>query len=307
MVLLLRYRPQKTLSDVKIMGATELNVFYKQTGGETWNTDWNSVIVASSSSVTIDSSDSDNPKLEQVLVLPDYNTAVTVTYELVQLDKGADTGTVGAIVEEDASDNGRTWGVLASATASGSGFGQGTRLLWETRHINFGSIGHNLSGAVRLDRYSSSGEGTSFYSAKISPALGYTDAEGVSEAYTDSFSYANQFVAMNGYMNAMAGASDGHGGWIWSLISGIRGHWDNYASGFSYPWSGLNVEHEFSGDGTAHALWGFRDLYSAGESGNIPADPVSIAKDATCVGIINNNGVLSARAAKRNGAEVILW
>lgn len=290
---------QKTLNDVKLLGATELSVFYKQTSlVDTWKTDRNTVIVASSSSVEIDSSDPDNPKLKQILALPDYNTTVTVTYKLVQLDKGADTGTVGIIVEEDGSDSGRTWGVLASATASGSGFGQGTRLLWETRHINFGSIGHNLSGAVRLDRYSSSGGEKSFYSAKISPELSYTDAEGISEAYTDSFSYANQFVAMNGYMNAKGAASDGHGGWIWSLISGIRGHWDNYASGFSYPWSGLNVEHAFSGDGTTHALWGFRDLYSTAESGNIPADPVSIAKDATCVGIVKNNGVLSACAAK---------
>ena len=294
---------QKTLSDVKKMGRTEVNVFYKQTRVDPeagWETDFNTAMVASSSSVTIDSSDPDNPKLKQILVLPDYNTTVTLTYELVRLDKGADTGTVGAIVEKDGSDNGRTWGVLASATASGSGLGEGTRLLWETGHINFGSIGHNHQATIRLDRYNSSGGETSFYSAKISPQPSYTSAEGVSEVYTDSFSYANQFVAMQGYVHSMGWASDGHGGWIGELYSGIRGHyWGDYASGFSYPSSDLRVEHEFSGiNGEANALWGFRDLYPTGESGNIPADPVSIATDATCVGIINNNGALSACAAK---------
>lgn len=58
----------------------------------------------------------------------------------------------------------------------------------------------------------------------------------------------------------------------------------------------LTVEHEFSGDDDASALWGFRDLYPSSESGNIPADPVSIPPEATCVGIINNGGTISAVA-----------
>lgn len=232
-----------------------------------------------------------------------------ITYELVQLDAGKATDTTGMIVGEDANDSGRTWGVLASA--SGSFPDEYTRILWTTRHNNFGGVGHNLLGTVRLDRYTTTyatdypyDPTTTYYSALISSGLNRSNAEGISEAYTDSFSYANQFVALQGYVGGVAWAWNGTE-WVPELLSGIRGHWHNYASAVSYAPgnnSQLSVEHEFLGDNDAYALWGFRDLYATGESGNIPADPVSIPTGATCVGIVNNNGTLSAYAAANEAA-----
>jgi len=298
---------QKTLNDVKNIGATESHIFYKQTGIEIWNTDYNSAVGAGSSSVTIDLSNAANPKLRQILTVPAYNSSVTVTYELVQLDAGKATDTTGEIVGKDASDSGRTWGVLASASASFAD--ADTRLLWTTRHNNFGGVGHSLLGTVRLDRFTTTyateypyNSTTTYYSAPISSGLNRSDAEGISEAYTDSFSYANQFVALQGYMRSKSWASDGG---VPTLLSGIRGHWNNYASAVSYaPASNslFSIEHEFSGDREAYALWGFRDLYATGESGNIPADPVNIPTGATCIGIVNNNGTLSAYAAANEAA-----
>jgi hypothetical protein len=89
-----------------------------------------------------------------------------------------------------------------------------------------------------------------YYSASISGGLGRTDDHGITEFYTDSFSYANQFVAMRGYADSVGYSYDGMGGWIPNLHAGIRGHWDNYASAAAYVAAGsvLTVEHEFSGD-----------------------------------------------------------
>lgn len=301
---------QKTLNDVRNMGPTEQHIFYRQTGGaDNWRTDTSTIVYPNSFSLKIDRTDPGNPKLKQTFTFSHYNTTITVTYELVQLDEGETTGTTGAIIGEDGSDSGRTWGVLASASITHP---PDTRILWTTRHRNFGGVGHNLRGTVKLSRYTSAYDSDlnvtrTYFSGPISSGLNRVEAENISEAFTDSFSYANQFVAMDGYMNVMGEAWDADlGKWIWTLISGIRGHWDNYASAVSYaPGSNslLIVEHEFSGSDDAYALWGFRDLYRTEESGNIPPDPVSIDTNATCVGIINNSGTLSACAAM-NEAEL---
>lgn len=300
---------QKTLTDVKSIDATEAHAFLKQTkSADNWRTNMGMVVWPNGSTTEVIEANSENPKLRQTFTFSD-NIRITITYELVQLDKGETTGTTGGIIEEDDSDDGRTWGVLASASITHP---PDTRILWVTGHSNFGGVGHSLRGIVKLSRYTSTYDSDlnvtrTYFSNSISSGLSRMETEGISEAFTDSFSYANQFVAMDSYMNAMGAAWDAVlGDWIWTLISGIRGHWDNYASAVSYsPQSNslLIVEHEFSGDGEAHALWGFRDLYPTEESGNIPPDPVSIDTDATCVGIINNNGTLSACAAK-NEAEL---
>ena len=303
---------QKTLSDVKNMGATETHVFYKQTGVEIWHTDSSTAISPSSRSVTTDSTDPANPKLKQTLAFSfsGYQMSMTITYQLVQLHQGASTGTTGRIVEKDSADNGRTWGVMATASLDNS-TNPDTRLLWMSRHNSFGHVGHSLQGNIRLDRYTTTYDNnheptTTHYSGPISSGLAREEAENISEAFTDSFTYANQFVAINGYMRAMGYSWDEtESTWVGTLISGIRGHEDNYGSAVSYlpSTSQLNMEHQFSGDNIAQALWGFRDLYASGESENIPADPVSIARDANCIGIINNNGTMLAQAAK-NEAEL---
>lgn len=293
---------QKTLADVKSIGATETHVFYKQTkGNDSWSTDFNTAVGASSSSVTIDTAYPTNPKLKQILTVPSFGATVTIIYELVRLDAGAATGTVGTIVGHDASDDGTTWGVLASA--SGSFTSSNIQALWTTTHNNFGSVAHSLQGTVRLDRFTT-GSPTTYYSAPISSGLSRSDASSISEVYTDSFSYANQFVAMHGYANAIGYSWDGTG-WVPSLISGISGHLHNYASTVTYSTasgSQLSIEHKFSGDKEAYALWGFRNLYATADSGNIPADPVSISTDATCVGIIKNNATVSAVAGANEAA-----
>lgn len=141
---------QKTLSDVKTMGATERHIFYKMYTGEIREADYSNPVSHSGSTVTIIDAGTSNPKLKQVLTIPSFGATITIIYELVQLDAGAEERTFGgAIIERDGSDNGRTWGVLSSVTASYTMY---NLVLWATQHYNFGGVGHKLTGAVRLNR-----------------------------------------------------------------------------------------------------------------------------------------------------------
>jgi len=302
---------QKTLNDVKWMGATETHFFYKDSLGETITTDRSKELFPYYGPVTIDSSDPANPKLVQTFMVQEFSRPVRITYQLVQLDKGASAGTTkGLIVEKVDPDNGRTWGVLAEATIVGYQSPE-AKVRWGTKHLNFAGVGHTLLGTVRLARSTARAEYQNpeawwdkywrwdHYAASISSGLARVSSNNITEAFTDSFSYANQFVAMNGYCDATFGSLNPE------LITGIRGHWGNYADQVSYEsgnGSKLTVEHKFSGDAKTSALWGFRDLYATADSSNIPADPVSISRDATCVGIISQNGTLSAKAAANEAA-----
>jgi hypothetical protein len=167
--------------------------------------------------------------------------------------------------------------------------------------LNFGGVAHSTPGNVRLCRYTTTHFYDhvdeiyklidNFYTASISAGLGRTDTYGINEAYTDSFTYANQFVAMDGYARVMAGDQ---------MISGIAGHRSEYGDMVTYSAGSrtLQVEHAMARSDSASALWGFRDLFAIADSDNIPPDPASIPQDASCVGIISNNGVLSAQAGK---------
>ncbi|NLO48997.1 MAG: hypothetical protein GX111_11880 [Clostridiales bacterium] len=285
-----RVPSQKTLDDVKNTGATEAHAFYRQTFGiDVWHTDLNSPVGVTGRSQKIVNTDPDNPKLRQVFALSGGST-ITIVYSLVRLDKGeTDTTTSWNIIEKetDTPASYKTWGVLASATLTNRN--QDLSVLRMTRHLNFGAAGHNLKGNVRLNRYLDIYASTypytrttEYFTTSISTGLSRTDTNEISEAYTDSFSYANPFVAMNGYWHASIGDE---------MIAGIHGHSHNYSDKVAYyPESGsrLDVEHEISGKGEAFALWGFRDLFAVADSDNIPLDPISIPQNASCVGIVSN-------------------
>jgi hypothetical protein len=306
---------QKTLNDVKSIGATETHSFYKQTRGEVRRTDTAINPVSKSASV-ISAAGGENPKLKQTMrfSLSGYETTLTITYELVQLDEGAASGTKrGSIIEKDASDSGRTWGVLASATLNTQNPSE--LLLWVTRHNSFGRVAHSSQGSVRLCRYTVHPGGhddetrVTFYSGSISSGLSREEAEDISEAFTDSFAYANQFVALDGYMRAKGWASDGAGGWVPSLIAGIRGHWENYGSAVTYhqyPYSQLVVEHQLQQyddfQSQAQALWGFRNLFGIEESDNIPPDPATIPTNANCIGFVNDSGTIKVVAGENENS-----
>lgn len=296
---------QMTLDEVMTLGATQSHVFYRQIldwSTDSFITERTTPLHKGTPAVTIDDSDPSNPKLVQTFQVTGYKP-VTVTYELVQLDEGAVTGsTTGLIIEKDDSDKGRTWGILAKATTESTVYPEYLeRVLWVVEHSGFGKVAHDLTGPARLGRYSLSrdtGDVTTRtnYSAAISSGMPRMETEEmISEVFTDSFAYANPFVAGSGYLGAYSSGAGGK-----TLISGIRGHWSNYASALSYEpenKSLLTAEHHFSGDDMASGLWGFRDLYAASESVNIPPDPVSLTEDAGCIGIIEENGGLSVKEA----------
>ena len=307
---------QKSLNDVKGMGATETHAFYSQklTMGENnpVKTDMSRELSPYSRSVRVES-DTGNPKLVQTFGFSD-GTRIDVTYELVQLDNGASAGTTGEITEHDDSDSGKTWGVLSEAKISNSP--KDTSILWMTRHVRFGGAGHSVAGNIRLSRStytyddgSKTGNNT-HYSAPLYSTTGSMDTlyenYKITEVFTDSFSYANQFIALAGYVSSIGWASDGQGGWIPTIFSGVRGHLNNYGNAVSYSPqnnSTVSIEHDFARDfgvsdeHSTWALWGFRDLYEHGAT-NIPADPASIPADAGCLGIVKSGSNFSAQPAQ---------
>ncbi|NYB73201.1 S-layer homology domain-containing protein [Sedimentibacter hydroxybenzoicus DSM 7310] len=301
---------QKTLEDVKKMGATETYSFYAQTftGGEIdpIKTDVSQPIYPRSKGATI-IQDAENPKLSQNFLF-DNGTRIDITYELVRLDKGAQTGNNGKIIEYDDSDSGRTWGVLAQVKISNAPKNTSIRVI--TRHNGFGSVGHNIAGSPRMGFYTHTYDYPSdkttrtHYSSLLYPtsdAIKPVQGERyISEVYTDSFSYANQFVALGGYVNIMGEAWDGHGNWIPTLHSGIRGHLHSGIRGYAHSFhyspvnSTVSVNHDFGFDESSWALWGFRDLYEFGAT-NIPPDPATIPTNAACLGIVKNANAFSAQ------------
>lgn len=300
---------QKTLNDVKGMGATESYAFYAQTIREVEidpiSTDMSREIFPLSRSMTI-KSDTENPKLVQNLYF-ENGTIIKITYELVQIDKGAPNGTSGNITGHDDYDSGKTWGVLSEAKIINAPEGSSIRVM--TRHNSFGSAGHSVAGNIRLGRstyaydYIDRTGGYTHYSAPLYSTTDNMDPsyDGyyITEVFTDSFSYANQFIAIDGYATAVAWASDGQGGWIPTLLSGVSGHLNRYADSLSYSQnnSSVSVNHDFYFNESTWALWGFRDLYELGAS-NIPADPVSIPADAACLGIVSSGSTFSAQPGK---------
>ncbi len=305
---------QKSLNDVKGMGATEAHAFYRQTITtdeiNPVKTETDRQLYPSSRSTRI-VPDAENPKLMQTFGFPD-GTRIDITYELVRLDKGASTGTTGQITEPDDSDSGKTWGVLAEAKISNAPVGSSIR--WRTWHSRFGSVGHSIGGNLRIGRntysYKDGNSSYTHYSAPLYSTTDYMqtsyDGYSITEVFTDSFSYANQFIALSGYASAMGWSSDGHGGWIPSLISGVRGHLDNYGKEVHYSaWnnSTVSIGHDFPrgidfyGERSTFALWGFRDLYEYGAT-NIPADPVHIPADAACLGIVKSGSIISAQPSQ---------
>lgn len=304
---------QKSLNDVKEIGATETHAFYSQLlTMEEINpvkTNMSAELLPNSHSVRMESN-TENPKLVQTFGFSN-GARIEVTYELVRLDKGAPTGTTAQITEHDGSDLGKTWGVFAEAKISNAP--ERTSIRWLTRHVRFGGVGHSIAGNLRLsrstfnyyfDKWDWVGSYT-HYSAPMYSATGsmrtVSGGYNITEVFTDSFSYANQFIALDGYASALGYTSDGQGGWKPYLIAGVSGHLNNYSEAISYSTnnnSTVNVDHDFTnGRYSTFALWGFRDLYEYGAT-NIPADPVSILEDATCLGIVKNGSTFSAQAGK---------
>lgn len=302
---------QKNLNDVKGMRATETHAFYSQIlTMEEINpvkTDTSRELSPYSHSVRFESN-TGSPKLVQTFEFLN-GARIDVTYELVQLDKGGPTGTTEQITEHDPSDSGKTWGVFAEAKISNAPIN--TNIRWTTQHIRFGGVSHSIPGNLRLGRntftYDHSSQTGSYahYSAPLSSTTGSMETiysgYNITEVFTDSFSYANQFIALAGYASAIGWSGDGQGGWTPELISGVRGHLNNYGESMSYSSqnnSMVSVDHDFlHGEDLTWALWGFRDLYEFGAT-NIPADPVSIPADASCLGIIKSGSIFSAQPAQ---------
>lgn len=304
---------QKSLEDVKRMGATEYYSFYAQTfTSDEINpikTEVSQPIYPRSKGATI-IQDAENPKLSQNFIF-DNGTRIDITYELVRLDKGGQTGTNGKIIDYDVNDSGKTWGVLADIKMSNAPENTSIRVI--TRHSGFGGVGHNINGNLRMGFYTDTYDRPSDKTTKTnySTPLYYTnetlnpiqDGSYITEVYTDSFSYANQFVALGGYVNAMGYASDGEGGWIPTLYSGIRGHLHSDVRGYAHSFhyspvnSTVSVNQDFYKNDFSWALWGFRDLFEFGAT-NIPPDPANIPTDAACLGIIKEGNVFSAQPGK---------
>lgn len=302
---------QKGLSDVKAMGATEIHAFYGQVHTmEEINpvkTDMSRELLPNSRSAKV-VSNGENPKLLQTFTFSN-GAKIDITYELVRLDNGAATNITPQIIEHDGSDGGKTWGVYAEAKISNAP--ADTSIRWTTRHVRFGGVGHNITGNVRQSRsnyiYDNRDMTTSqnHYSAPLYSTSGLMDTVSyrynITEVFTDSFSYANQFIALEGYASALGYSSDGLGGWVPELITGVRGHLNGYGVSFSYSSqnnSTFSVNHDFlHGEDLTWSLWGFRNLYETGAT-NIPSDPVSIPADAACLGIVKNGSFYSAQPAQ---------
>lgn len=302
---------QKGLNDVKAMGFTENHAFYSQTINiydelNPVKTDMSRELVPYSRSARIDSS-AGKQRLVQTFMFSG-GARIDITYELVRLDKGAPSGTTAQITEHDGSDSGKTWGVFAEAKISNAP--ENTNIRWTTRHVRFGGVAHNAVGNIRQSRSSFKYDYNNYtgsYTHFTSPLYSTTGSVEtissyyITEVFTDSFSYANQFIALEGYASAIGWSGDGHGGWIPTLIAGVRGHLNGYGSYIRYSSqnnSTVDVDHDFlHGEDFTWALWGFRDLFET-DATNIPADPVSIPPDAGCLGIVKNNNSYSAVPAQ---------
>jgi hypothetical protein len=297
---------QMSAFDASKINFTEKNVFYKQypvdVYKEIWETDYSKAFEAQVISVKIDNTDSNNPKLIQTLQLPFNNLKVEVVYEIVKLDNGAhDTLIFAAIIGKDIGDNGKTWGIEARAKLLEWENASNYRVSWVTAHDKFGSVAHNIEPNIRINRHHIVGDNSLFYSARLNPGGGYMSAENVNEVYTDSFAYANQFVAFQDYIR---GAS-----WLdnsFRLDRGIEGHLKDdlahYGNEMKYDGNLYVVHDKLSSDGVSRALWGFRDLHSSTQGWNPPPDPVFIPATPRCVGIIKTDSGLIAKSGADQAA-----
>ncbi len=231
---------------------------------------------------------------------------VTVTYEIVRLDRGITEGeSWDDIVGFNPDDDGRTWGIRASARANynGNNIGNFTMV---TDHIGFAkSRADNSQGAIqyskkdyfyyeRLDAMLR--QHTSyFWNSNTELPIRSFDA---SEFFTSSFSTANQFVATENYGATISGSEEGividewiegHGeyledfGWIGAnygtqvSYSPNESFLDFNGTPVSYNnelrvYSNIQYTAEEKGKDsqwTMDGLWGYRDLYAA-EDENAP-------------------------------------
>ena len=307
---------QMGANDAAKMGYTEKNLFYKKyltdPKNESWQTDYSTEYKAAVIGMKIDQSDPKNPKILLELKLPFENFKVEITYEIVKLDRGAhDINYNGNIIGRDSNDDGKTWGIEARAKIPGwneywnEKYKEGHEgnwcdyyVTWVTEHKNFGSVAHSIKPNIRINRHSRNDNGSTwFYSAALDINKKFMDAKDVNEVYTDSFTYANQFVAFDGYIReASWGAEKG-----WQMWTGIEGHLKgeetgNYGEELKYDGNLYSASEELDSRWNARALWGFRDLYSNTTGSNPPPDPVSITSTPRCVGIVKSGDGLIAES-----------
>ncbi len=231
---------------------------------------------------------------------------VTVTYEIVRLDRGITEGERwDDIVGFNPYDDGRTWGIRASARANynGNNIGNFTMV---TDHIGFAtSRTDNSQGAIQYSK-----KGYSYYESLDAMLRQYTShfwnsntelpirSFNAGEFFTSSFSTANQFVATEKFGATISGSeegieieewTEGHGeylegyGWIGAnygtqvSYSPNESFLDFNGTPVSYNnelrvYSNIQYTAEEKGKDshwTMDGLWGYRDLYAA-EDENAP-------------------------------------
>ncbi|SHI66985.1 hypothetical protein [Lutispora thermophila] len=313
------YPSQKSINNINFSDYTEKNIFFLQYKGvESWDLDFTSILDQTQKDVRIDNSDPNNPRLIQTLQIGTKNYGyfiVEICYKIVKLDRGAHDiyHERTAIIYKDYNDDGTTWGIEGRATlleTTGSFVNNEYVLNWTTIHKNFGTVGHSVKPNIRVNRHiiesytSDDRPNQLYYSSPLFPQDGFKfmNAEDVNEVYTDSFTYANQFVALNGYVDATGWAwNEEEQKWVGELYVGIEGHFadkyndlNDYGKYLRYDGYYLYVAHDIvEADGyNARALWGFRDLFSNTTGQNPPPDPVIITGNATYLGIIEDGNKL---------------
>ena len=312
------YPSQKSINEINFADYTEKNVFIMQFSNdqEIWQTA-EGIFYGIQKDIKIDDSDPNNPRLIQTMEIGAGSlghAVVEICYKVVQLDSGAhdiyhqrtEIIDEGVGIYDDT-----TWGIEGRATLiESSGFysGDDRRLLWTTIHRNFGAVGHNIKPNIRINRhitesYTSDGVPNKlFYSSPLFPEKSYISAENVDEVYTDSFSYANQFVALDGYIEFTGRAwNEEKQDYEGILLGGVEGHLadkfndlNDYGIYLKYDGKDLFAVHDIVEKDyyNSRALWGFRDLYSNTEGKNPPPDPVTISGNATYLGIVKDGSKL---------------
>ncbi|MBE7025424.1 MAG: hypothetical protein E7408_05160 [Ruminococcaceae bacterium] len=190
---------------------------------------------------------------------------VTVTYEIVRVDRGTTDG-AGAVglIGYDSSDNGRTWAVRATARAKYSGHkltelssgSEGYMLAnftMVTDHIHFAQSREDKSqGAIQYSQinyiYNSqthavtSDHTSAFWNSNTEmPRTEVSNSKGdITEFYTSSFGIANQFVATSNYAGSWQGDATygmvqtagvvGHGKYSVANDGVINGNYGDYVS-----------------------------------------------------------------------------
>ncbi len=236
---------------------------------------------------------------------------VTVTYEIVRVDRGTVEGEASHdLIDYDASDDGRTWAVRASARVNYNG-NKLANFLMITDHIGFAkSREDNSQGAIQYTvestryipsslRYSSKHTPFFWNSNTAMPKTRYENSNGfITEFYTSSFSLANQFVAVSDYSGTWSGGTVhisgiyGHGFYDHANGAAVGANYGDYISYgaeesfFDFDGSPVsynnelrvysNIEYDLDTERgqdsiyTMDGLWGYRDLYKAEGEANVP-------------------------------------